>query len=89
MSKAARKTIDVGTLLARANQILASQNTTQQEREMMCGFIEGVLHETGNYRGFRYLDSEDYPEEVVYASSRRCYYVSTEVEDDYRKAEGV
>ena len=82
----ARKTIEVGTLLHRVNYFLKNDRGTPDEREVMCSFIEGVLHDTGNYRGFRYLDSKDYPDEVVYAGSRRHYFVSSKIDADYEAA---
>ena len=87
MAKIARKTVEVGTLLRRVNYFLAAENSTAEEREVMCTFIEGVLHDTGNYRGFRYLDGKDYPDEVVYAGSRRHYFVSGKIDADYAAAD--
>lgn len=56
MAKPARKTVEVGTLLRRVNFFRALGRSTADEREVMCTFIEGVLHDTGNYRGYAYLD---------------------------------
>ena len=82
MAKTARKTIEVGTLLHRVNYFLASDRSTADEREVMCTFIEGVLHDTGNYRGYRYLDTA----EIAGNGSRRFYFVSGKLEDDYTAA---
>ena len=82
MAKTARKTVEVGTLLHRVNYFLASKNTTAEEREVMCTFIEGVLHDTGNYRGYRYLDTD----QIEGNGSRRFYFVSGKLEDDYTAA---
>ena len=82
MAKTARKTIEVGTLLHRVNYFLASKNSTAEEREVMCTFIEGVLHDTGNYRGYRYLSTD----EIEGNGSRRVYFVSGKLEDDYTAA---
>ena len=43
MAKTARKTVEVGTLLHRVNYFLASENSTADEREVMCTFVEGIL----------------------------------------------
>ena len=86
MPRRARRTVEVGTLLYRANYFLANDQGPAAEREMMCGFIEGVLRDTGNYCGFRYLESTDYPDEVVYFYSRRHYYVSSKIQADYDAA---
>ena len=82
MAKPARKTVEVGTLLHRLNYFLASENSTAEEREVMCTFIEGVLFDTGNYRGYRYLDTD----EIEGNGSRRFYFVSSKIEDDYAAA---
>ena len=58
MAKIKRKTVEVGTLLYRVNYFLKNDRSTADEREVMCTFIEGVLHDTGNYRGFKFLDVE-------------------------------
>jgi hypothetical protein len=79
----ARKTIEVGKLLKMTNAFLAAKHTTAEEREGVCALIEGVLFETGNYEGFRYLEGSDYPDEVVYAGSRRFYFASKAVREDY------
>ena len=79
MAKPARKTVEVGTLLHRVNYFLASENSTAEEREVMCTFIEGVLFDTGNYRGYRYLDTA----EIEGNGSRRFYFVSSKIDEDY------
>ena len=83
MAKIARKTVEVGTLLRRVNYFLASENSTAEEREVMCTFIEGVLHDTGNYRGYRYLDTA----EIEGNGSRRHYFVSGKIDEDYEAAD--
>jgi hypothetical protein len=85
MAKTARKTIEVGTLLHRLNYFLASENSTADEREVMCTFIEGVLHDTGNYRGYRYLDTA----EIEGNGSRRFYFVSSKIDEDYEAAKAL
>ena len=85
MAKPKRKTIEVGTLLHRVNYFLASKNSTAEEREVMCTFIEGVLHDTGNYRGYAYLDTD----EIKGNGTRRFYYVSSKIEADHRAAKAL
>jgi hypothetical protein len=82
MAKQARKTIEVGTLLHRLNYFLANDKGLPEEREIMCAFVEGVLFDTGNYQGFRYLDSDD----IEGDNSRRFYYVSEKIRADYEAA---
>ncbi len=79
----ARKTIEVGKLLKMTNAFLAAKHTTAEERETMCHFLEAVLFETGNYMGFRYLEGTDYPEEFDGLGSRRYYYPSNAVREDF------
>ena len=78
----ARKTIEVGTLLHRVNYFLENDRGTAEEREVMCTFIEGVLHDTGNYEGYRYLDTD----EIEGNGSRRFYFVSDRIDEDYAAA---
>lgn len=78
----ARKTIEVGKILKMANTFLAAKHTTDDEREGVCALLEAVLHESGNYEGFRYLDAKDYPDEIVFAGSRRFYFASKTVRED-------
>mgnify|MGYP001108517802 CR=1 FL=1 len=82
MAKIARKTVEVGTLLHRVNYFLKNAETTADEREVMCTFIEGVLHDTGNYRGYAYLDTD----EIAGNGSRRHYFVSGKIDADYEAA---
>ncbi len=79
----ARKTIEVGKMLRMANTFLAAKNTSGDEREGVCALLEAVLCETGNYRGFRYLEGSDYPEEFDGLGSRRFYFSSEAVREDY------
>jgi hypothetical protein len=82
MAKIARKTIAVGTLLHRLNYFLANDKGTADEREIMISFVEGILHDTGNYRGYRYLDTS----EIEGNGSRRYYFVSGKIQEDYDAA---
>jgi hypothetical protein len=81
--KTARKTIEVGKVLKMANTFLAAHNTTAGEREAIAYFIEGVLFESGNYRGFAYLPAHNYPDEVDGLGTRRRYCVSGTIDADY------
>jgi hypothetical protein len=79
MPKVARKTVEVGKLLKIANNFLAAENTNADEREAVCSMIETVLFETGNYRGYCYLDMA----EIEGNGSRRHYFVSGTIDADY------
>ena len=82
MAKPARKTIEVGTLLHRLNYFLANDRGSADQREIMASFVEGILHDTGNYRGYRYLDTD----EIEGNGSRRYYFVSSKIQEDYDAA---
>lgn len=53
-----RKTIKVDELKKRANHVLLnSADDAQNVRQGWINMIEGVLMDTGNYRGFGYLNN--------------------------------
>lgn len=85
--KNARKTVEVGTLLYRLNYFLKNDKGSVDEREVMCSFVEGILHDTGNYEGYRYLDAREYAGEAEGLGSRRFYFVSSKIVGDYNAAE--
>lgn len=87
MAKTSRKTVDVGTLLYRLNYFLKNDRGSVDEREVMCSFVEGILHDTGNYEGYRYLDAREYEGESEGLGSRRFYFVSSKIVADYAAAE--
>ena len=51
-----KKTYHVEKLKERVNLALASQDTTPVGRLALIELLEFVLHQTGNYKGFRYLE---------------------------------
>lgn len=59
-----RKTFAVEDFKEAANRMLASPDSfstaedAKSQRLGVCGLIEHVLFATGNYKGFRHLDSE-------------------------------
>jgi hypothetical protein len=55
-----RKTFEVEELKKRVNHALAnteSEVNNADYRRGLMGLLETVLHDTGNYRGFRYLET--------------------------------
>jgi hypothetical protein len=55
-----RKTVSVESIKNRVNDMLLnSADCDRGARESMHVFLENVLMETGNYKGFRYLIEED------------------------------
>ena len=81
----ARKTIEVGTLLHRLNYFLANDRGTPEERDIMIMFVEGILHDTGNYFGYRYIESP-VEGEVDGLGTRRYYFVGPRIQADYDAA---
>lgn len=57
-----RKTFNVDTFKDQINKVLAASVVSADRREGMIVALEYVLHETGNYRGYRYLLSSEVPE---------------------------
>ena len=65
----ARKTADVQAIKQKANHYLASERfTTAEMRAGVASLLEVILHDTGNYKGFRYLDGAEGDQ------TRRAYY---------------
>ena len=58
--------IKVDRILEKGNIILRSQyySSVEMRQAIMC-FVEDVLHETDNYRGFQYLTPNELPTGVV------------------------
>ena len=56
-----RKTISVSSLKQKVNKMLALSTGRHSERFGMIQVLESILHETGNYRGFRYLTEREVP----------------------------
>jgi len=55
-----RKTIDVETVKQMANfKLLETADDMVEGRNAVIVMVEQVLHVTGNYRGFQYLNSND------------------------------
>ena len=64
-----RKTIKVDFVKTMANHFLAHKDTNDDERQAIASFIESILMESGNYKGFSYLETD----EVAGAGTRRRY----------------
>lgn len=75
----ARKTIEVGKILKLANHFLANPNSTPDQREGVCAMLETVLFETGNYEGYRYLDTD----EIEGNGTRRYYFPAAKIQEDF------
>lgn len=71
-----RKMFQVDALRTNVNSMLAGSTCSPAERIGMASVLESVLHDTGNYRGFRYLDAKFDENGVCFSGdeSRRGYY---------------
>jgi len=56
-----RKTFAVRSLVENANTMLKTSVVSKDFREGVISLLETSLHETGNYRGYRYLDGTEVP----------------------------
>lgn len=74
----ARKTIEVSTVVDICNRAIAYTHKngtgTAEERKGFCFVAEQVLHETGNYKGFRYLDGHEAVLRGEYDDTARHYH---------------
>ena len=62
-----RKTFEVAALVDYVNSFLKdSEESRKQQRIGMMVMLERVLHDTGNYAGFRYLNQNEIPKESRY-----------------------
>lgn len=77
-----RKSVQVAALVDEANRLLAivpregeqfGSKVDAQFRQGVIAMLEHVLHETGNYRGFRYLDGHEAVARDEYDETRRAY----------------
>lgn len=73
----AKKTQPVADILAFANYQLARTDefATADYKRGICNMIERVLHDTGNYEGFGFLDNND-REIWTLGYYSRCYTFS-------------
>lgn len=57
----ARKTFSVEEFKTKINSMLKNSTCGFDERNVMITILGDVLHETGNYNGFRYLMVDEVP----------------------------
>lgn len=69
-----RQTISVENVRSMTNAYLAATGPNQRDlRRGACTILERVLMDTGNYRGFRYLETYR-ANDPTFDESRRFYY---------------
>ena len=56
-----RKTVCVSSILEDVNHLLATNVVSPESRWVAISLLEKILHDTGNYRGFGYLNHKDVP----------------------------
>ena len=56
-----RKTVAVDKLKEMANNILADSYGEQDSRDCLIVFVDKILMDAGNYKGFRYLTKNEVP----------------------------
>lgn len=83
------KTIKVETIVDMVNIRNATSTCSKQERQGWNILLESILHDTGNYEGFRYLDKSEVPEKqlpgIVYIKSEDGKSQIAEFPDDTRR----
>jgi hypothetical protein len=57
-----RKTFNVEQFKNQVNDMLAQSTSEPEVRQGMIVVLERMLHDTGNYHGFRYLEISQVPE---------------------------
>ncbi len=61
----ATKTFKVNQLIVNTNKILASHTETPDFAKGLIIMLEDILHQTGNYNGFRYLTIDEVPDSCL------------------------
>lgn len=69
----ARKTINVESIKVWINEKLASDAYSDMEKYGMMNTLDHILNETGNYKGFGYLDNYDAENWDMKKDMRRYY----------------
>ena len=59
--KMKKKTFSVEAFKCSINDRLATSFISDRELQQLCLTLENILHETGNYGGFRYLNKSEVP----------------------------
>lgn len=80
---ASKKTASVAKLLYMANSYLASSGSDRAGRVAIANFIEGVLHDTGNYRGFAVKEGAEIPIYRDDSPHRHFYFPAGKIADEY------
>ena len=82
----ARQTLQIARAVEIANGMLRNSVVPPEERKAIIVLIETVLHETTNYRGFRYLTADEVPLGHKPGIARQSDGVSNVYPDESRRA---
>lgn len=69
-----RKTIKVSEVVEKANEMLEKSTCDSIGRKMVALFVSDLLHATGNYDGFNYLESESNIHGGHYGKDGRIFF---------------
>ena len=69
----------MGDVLERANNLFSRENLTQEQKDGVALFLEGLLHSSDNYEGY-YHDTPNPPKNEEY---NRTYLVNRKLKEDY------
>ena len=84
----AKKTIKVEDVKLRVNRFLKhTKDDMKKERISMGLFLESILHDTGNYIGFRYLNPEDMEDSAEGITYGIDYTAGTCTEDWFKNSD--
>ena len=74
-----KKTTTVRTMLDYANVQLGrtDMHVTKEYKVGICCMIEKILHDTGNYKGFMFIDNDDSETGTLGYYSRQYFYSGT------------
>ena len=61
----AKKSFNVEQFRKEINECLAGSTCNADVRQGLINALESVLHKTGNYHGFRYLEQREVPEKEL------------------------
>ena len=81
-----KKTFPIAALLEKANWMLEhSKDELKEARESIALFTSDILHQTGNYKGFGFLDLSKGTKGIYGPDARVFFYVAEHLKEDYRK----
>lgn len=83
-----KKTFQVEKLKEEVNELLKNYDSricSKEYLEGMRSLLESVLHSTGNYRGYQYLDKSEVPKNELPG----CHFEYVSISDRFETKDGV